>query len=52
MAGREEREEKRIIEVANYVDALEECLHDVRKGRRIDRRMFKGAHKKLMQGIR
>lgn len=52
MAGREEREEKRIIEVANYVDALEECLRDVRKGRRIDRRMFKGVHKKLMQGVR
>ncbi|MGH9992578.1 MAG: Fic family protein [Nitrososphaera sp.] len=45
-------EEKRVVEVVNYIDALEECLQDVNKGTQIDLRMIKKAHKKLMHNVR
>lgn len=50
--GREEKEEKRITEVVNYVDALDECLKDVRNGAQIDIQMFRKAHKMMMRGVR
>ncbi len=52
MPERKERESKRVVEVVNYMHALEMCLHDVRKGAPIDRQMFKKAHRKLLQGVR
>jgi Fic family protein len=52
MAEREEKEGKRIIEVVNYVHALEKCLRIVRAGAKIDLEMFKNAHKILMHGVR
>jgi Fic family protein len=52
MPERKERESKRVVEVVNYMQASEMCLHDVRKGAPIDRQMFKKAHRKLLRGVR
>ncbi len=52
MVGGKEQEEKRIIEVVNYINALDKCLFDVRKGAQIDLQMIKNAHKILMRSVR
>ncbi len=52
MAGGKEAREKRVAEVVNYVDALDECLRDVKKGAQINLQMIKKAHKILMQDVR
>lgn len=51
-SGENEREEKRVTEVVNYVHALDECLDAVKDGMPIDLRMIKNAHRRLMQGVR
>ena len=47
-----EQKNKRIKEVVNYVQALEKCLQDVRKGVAIDLKMIRNAHKILMHDVR
>lgn len=44
--------EKRIIEVANYIKALKDCLNAVKKGNMIDIKMLMNAHKMLMENVR
>ncbi|NOJ28256.1 MAG: cell filamentation protein Fic [Nitrososphaera sp.] len=52
ISGQKENEAKRIMEVVNYVHALDECLDAVRKDAPIDLKMIKNAHKILMQNVR
>ena len=53
MAAGKEAGEKRVAEVVNYVDALDECLRDVKKkGALINLQMIKKAHKILMEDVR
>jgi Fic family protein len=52
MEHEEERERKGIMEVVNYVSALETCLDEIRRGARLELWMIKYAHKILMSGVR
>lgn len=52
MMEEKERETKRVIEVVNYVQALNECLDYVQNGKQIDITMIKNAHKVLMNKVR
>ena len=52
MIDEEEKETKRVIEVVNYVDALNESLNDVKSGKKIDLEMITKAHRILMRGVR
>jgi Fic family protein len=53
MGKGKEAGEKRVAEVVNYVDALDACLHDVKKnGAQINLGMIKKAHKILMHDVR
>ena len=53
MGKGKEAGEKRVAEVVNYVDALDACLHDVKKNdAQINLGMIKKAHKILMHDVR
>ena len=52
MMEEKERETTRVIEVVNYVKALNKCLDYVQNGKQIDTSMIKNAHKILMSGVR
>ncbi len=47
-----EFDSKRVREVANYANALQETLTQIRAGARIDRSLFKFAHGILLKGVR
>jgi Fic family protein len=52
--GSEEKEDelKRVLEVVNYVAALNDCLQHVKNGKQIDVDMIKNAHRILMRDVR
>jgi Fic family protein len=52
MGAEREKKEKRIIEVVNYVDALDGCIRAVHGGASIDLQMIKEAHRILMHNVR
>ena len=52
MAAGKEAGEKRIVEVVNYVEALDECLRQVKKDEEISLKMIKNAHRILMRDVR
>ena len=52
MPREDEKGPKRVLEVVNYVSALDECLDQVREGGQLNVFMIKMAHKILMENVR
>lgn len=48
----DEREQKRVVEVINYVNATHECLKKIHDGKNVNLQMINKAHKILLQGVR
>jgi len=49
---KEEKEQKRINEVVNYIRALDECLEMVKDGKQIDLNLIRHAHQILLADVR
>lgn len=50
--GTDDRGQKRITEVINYVNATHECLKKIHNGNNVNLSMIYDAHKMLLQGVR
>ncbi|MGI0088481.1 MAG: Fic family protein [Nitrosotalea sp.] len=50
--GADDKRQKRITEVINYVSASRECLKKINNGNKVDLKMIKEAHKMLLTGVR